>query len=756
MIRRFNSRFLILLSIICLCCSTLFFPAPAEAAIDLDTLAKKAVQYNYSCYRQGQALDALDAWVLGKAGARVSDWVYDGSNIKTALLTTMEEILIDPDKKTIDFFGNPAYSYSSKQIAQLNLLARSWGEDEKAVALLQVLQNRQKTTLNGSIDNNAFGDISAFEYLALSGDLTSMHSSSAVDYIINNSDPKTGAWTSSWNDVMATTQAIRSLKYLEASTGEKTAEINTAINKALNCLQALQKNNGSFQDSGGFDDPLVDSVEVLLTLKTLSIDPASWKSQEGKNVLDYLQNEALNADGSLGTSKNKTDATWTLNACLSLGVQIPADTALDLSITPTTGSIEKDGTIVFSALLKLFNGEQNDISRNVNWLVADNNIASIDGGLARGLREGQTTVTATTNDYEASATLTVRPRSGGGEGEPKSSDLAVNIAVVGNNGTLLFGPSSISISPGDRFGLTAMGVLNKTGLRWSFSDRWEGLIVEVAGEQNQGMSGWMYSVNARVPGVLASEQSVSDGDRIIFWYSQDASVSSPEWDRLGSGQIYNPEVKEKLPEKQKVLPEIKPELDKQVSTPVVRGFFRDVDESLSWARDAIEILTGRGIIQGRGELFDPLAPVNRAEFITLIARALGSNTVNYQGIIPKDVSQSDWFYPSLQYCLQEGVISGYPDGSFRPGNSISRQEMAGILYRLKKDSQKDRLPVPSSFRDQDDIAPWAVPAVKLVASEKLMQGYEDGSFRAGQACSRAEAAVILFRYLNSIEAAAWK
>ena len=344
----------------------------------------------------------------------------------------------------------------------------------------------------------------------------------------------------------------------------------------------------------------------------------------------------------------------------------------------------------------------------------------------------------------------------GVKGEPKSSDLAVNIAVVGNNGTLLFGPSSISISPGDRFGLTAMGVLNKTGLRWSFSDRWEGLIVEVAGEQNQGMSGWMYSVNARVPGVLASEQSVSDGDRIIFWYSQDASVSSPEWDRLGSGQIYNPEVKEKLPDKQKVLPEIKPELDKQVPTPVARVYFSDVGDSLAWARDAIEILTGRGIIQGRGKLFDPLAPVTRAEFITLIARALGNNTVDYQGIIPKDVSQSDWFYPSLQYCLQEVVISGYPDGSFRHGNSISRQEMAGILYRLKKDSQKDRLPVPSSFRDQDDIAPWAVPAVKLVASEKLMQGYEDSSFRAGQTCSRAEAAVILFRYLNRIEAAAWK
>ena len=87
---------------------------------------------------------------------------------------------------------------------------------------------------------------------------------------------------------MATTQAMRSLKYLKHQQ-VKTAEINTAINKALNWLQ-VEKNNGSFQDSGGFDDPLVDSVEVLLTLKTLSIDPASWKSQEERS--DYLQNEA--------------------------------------------------------------------------------------------------------------------------------------------------------------------------------------------------------------------------------------------------------------------------------------------------------------------------------------------------------------------------------------------------------------------------------------------------------------------------------
>ncbi|MDD3878771.1 MAG: S-layer homology domain-containing protein [Syntrophomonas sp.] len=752
MIRKFNSPLLILLSIISLCCSTLFFPAVAEAAVDLDTMAIKAVQYNYSSYQQGQALDGYDAWVLGKTCAQVSNWIYDGSDLKTTLLSSADQILADPDKKIIDSFGNPAYSYSSKQIAQLNLLARSWGEDEKASALLSILQNRQQTAINASIDNNPFGDISAFEYLGLSGDLPSMNTAGAIDYIIQNSDPGTGAWTSSWNDVMATNQAIRSLKYLEVLVPERSNDINAAIAQGLIWLQSLQKADGSFQDAGGFDDPLIDSIEVVLTLKALDINPASWSSLEGKTALDYLQEKALNPDGSLGTSKNKTDAIWALNACLNLGVQIPLETPLGLHITPPTASIEKNGTQAFHAVLKLMNTDQ-DLSDTAKWSVADKTIASISKGSVQGLSEGQTKITASSNGFDASATLTVRPRSGGGESS--SSNTTVSIAVVSKDGSLLYGPSSICLSSQDRFGLTAMGALNKTGLIWGFSEQWEGLIVKIAGEQNQGMSGWMYSVNSRVPGVLACEQSVSNGDRIIFWYSQDASASSPEWDCLGSGQNSNPEVKEKPVEEAKVLPEIKPELDKQAPTPPARVSFNDVDDNLAWARDAIELLAGRGIIQGRGEHFDPLAPVTRAEFISLIARALGNNSSEYQGIMPKDVSVSDWFYPALQYCLQEGIISGYPDGSFRAGNAISRQEMACIFYRLQKDSSQ-YLSVVSGFIDQDTIAPWAVSAVKLAVAGKLMQGYEDGSFRAGQPCSRAEAAVILFRYLNSMETAPLK
>ncbi len=378
--------------------------------------------------------------------------------------------------------------------------------------------------------------------------------------------------------------------------------------------------------------------------------------------------------------------------------------------------------------------------------MADNDIASVNAGLVRGLKPGQTTLTATLNDYKASAALLVNPRKGGGE-SPRVTVIA-NIAVVGKDGSLLFGPSTVSISPKDRFGLTAMGALNRTGLGWSLSEHFAGFIIEIGGERNQGMAGWMYSLNGRVPGISASEQAVSDGDRVIFWYSEDALAGSPGWEDLGNSPIAK-EKKERPPEEKEKLPELEIKPDEGLPTPAARVHFSDVDESLGWAKDAIEILAGKGIISGRGEHFDPLTPVSRAEFIALIARAFGSSSNEYTGITPNDVKPMDWFYPSLQFCLREGIVSGYPDGSFRPGDTISRQEIACILYRLKKESRIAGIPLSPSFRDEDAIAPWALGAIKELAALKVMQGYEDGRFQPEQACSRAEAAVILFRYLES-------
>lgn len=113
---------------------------------------------------------------------------------------------------------------------------------------------------------------------------------------------------------------------------------------------------------------------------------------------------------------------------------------------------------------------------------------------------------------------------------PAADEYTVNIAVVGKNGELLFGPGPVVVSKTGNWGLTALGALHVTGLSYTHDG---GFVKSIAGQANSGMSGWMYKVNNSVPASLAIDYRVNQGDRVIWWYSTDPNSSGPTWDSLG-------------------------------------------------------------------------------------------------------------------------------------------------------------------------------------------------------------------------------
>jgi len=121
---------------------------------------------------------------------------------------------------------------------------------------------------------------------------------------------------------------------------------------------------------------------------------------------------------------------------------------------------------------------------------------------------------------------------GGGQPAPGQDEYSVDIAVVGMNGELLYGPGSVAVSKTGRWGLTAMGALDATGLNYTDDN---GFVKSIDGQANSGMNGWMYKVNGAVPMVSAKDKQVNKGDRIIWWYSRDMNSPGPEWDSLLKG-----------------------------------------------------------------------------------------------------------------------------------------------------------------------------------------------------------------------------
>jgi hypothetical protein len=108
--------------------------------------------------------------------------------------------------------------------------------------------------------------------------------------------------------------------------------------------------------------------------------------------------------------------------------------------------------------------------------------------------------------------------------------------------------------------------------------------------------------------------------------------------------------------------------------------FSDVSTSY-WGYNAITILSGKGIVSGYPDgTFKPGATVTRAEFAAMLVKALSLNTAGTTGQFT-DVTADDWYYGSINAAVNEGLVSGTGDNLFAPNASITREQMAVMVAK---------------------------------------------------------------------------
>ncbi|WP_240546136.1 X2-like carbohydrate binding domain-containing protein [Paenibacillus artemisiicola] len=147
-------------------------------------------------------------------------------------------------------------------------------------------------------------------------------------------------------------------------------------------------------------------------------------------------------------------------------------------------------------------------------------------------------------------------------------------------------------------------------------------------------------------------------------------------------------------------------------------------------------------IQGfDGHLFKPGNTLTRAELATILSRVAPS-AGGTAGKAYKDVKPGHWAAAAIAKATAAGLMSGYGDGSFKPEQPVSRAEMAAIAVRLSGSAAK---PGPGFT---DTAGSWAEQAIRTAQGAGFLQGYEDGSFRPDRTLTRAEAVVVLNRTLG--------
>jgi parallel beta-helix repeat protein len=166
-----------------------------------------------------------------------------------------------------------------------------------------------------------------------------------------------------------------------------------------------------------------------------------------------------------------------------------------------------------------------------------------------------------------------------------------------------------------------------------------------------------------------------------------------------------------------------------------------------WAADFVEALVSRGAISGFPDgTFAPDAPINRAQYAAIIAQTFQLPTIN-PGLKFTDVNPSFWAAAAINKAAAMGFISGFPDGTFRPGQNLTKvQAIVSVVNGLKLTGGNSH--VLNLYRDRAQIPSYATNAVAIATQKLLIVNYpQNEQLEPMRDITRAEVAALIYQAL---------
>ena len=335
--------------------------------------------------------------------------------------------------------------------------------------------------------------------------------------------------------------------------------------------------------------------------------------------------------------------------------------------------------------------------------------------------------------------------------------------------------------------------IDKVKIPESFEDAGEWL----AEFTNGSNSGWMYRVNGYIEDVGYADYILKNGDKVKWFYTDDYTKETNYRGNWGGGGGSQTESKDGILSVGvggKVTPDdlsdyigkdvtiqIQPDAGYQVKDVVVDGKsvgavttytyenlkktsriqvtfekiaetahpFTDVSGS-HWAAKAIDYVYEKGLMTGVSTTeFEPNGTLSRAMLVTVLYRMAGEPETSGENPF-SDVTENAWYTKAVLWANGQGIVSGYGDGSFGPDDAITREQLAAIFYR-HADLPKVSGTELDEFTDAAAISEYAQNAMLWAVQQGIVTGKSDGMIDPMGNATRAEAATIIYRYLEKVE-----
>ena len=175
-------------------------------------------------------------------------------------------------------------------------------------------------------------------------------------------------------------------------------------------------------------------------------------------------------------------------------------------------------------------------------------------------------------------------------------------------------------------------------------------------------------------------------------------------------------------------------------------------EEQHWGIEEMQAWQKKGLLTGYADgSLRPDAPVTRGEFARIINSVFHYVEMDSEGF--SDVNASQWFYSDIGKAAAAGIIAGYPDGTFRPNEAISREDAAKIItaaFKLQPTADELSANLLAAYKDGSSAHPYAESALVKLIADGTIKGYPDGTIRPLKPVTRAESIALLSALTGTI------
>ena len=505
--------------------------------------------------------------------------------------------------------------------------------------------------------------------------------------------------------------------------------------------------------------------------------------------------DGLNLSGSTisGTPTTAGTSTFTVKAENSAGSD-----SKEYTLTIQSATVPVTGVKLNTETLELFTSNTatltatvqpgNATNKNVTWSSNNAEVATVEGGTVTAVGAGETTITVQTQDGNHTATCTVKVTQSAysisadttalnfgsvytGYAQPAAKTVTITntgnrpqpLTLTASTGSFEVGTlTKTQLAAGEKATFT---VQPKAGL--AVGTYSENITVSGTGgatvtitasftvEQRDNTPYYGITVNDLANGtVTCYAKSAAKGAEVTLTVKPDVGYAL---DKLtvtdASGKTVDVT---KVDEKTYtfVMPGSKVTVE-AVFAPSTSGLpFTDVSAG-DWFYGAVKFVYENGLMDGvAGNLFAPNATLNRAMAVTILYRLEGSPDLDGEnlGYPFADVDGNAWYGDAVYWARCNGIVDGVENNHFDPTGSLTREQMATVLYRYAqyKGADVSASGDLSGFADSANVSAWAVDAVKWAVGSGLVNGVEGNALAPQGTSTRAQTAAILARFCGSV------